>query len=172
MSEQTDFIIAAPLWPHGAPALLHLVRRAAQRSTAEWAATVTSGLTAVQYAVLVVLAEEDGCDQQSVGSRAGFDKATGTYLIDRMSQSGLIQAQVDPANRRRKLVSLTPLGRETLQAMVEQAKAAEAQFAARLTPDEVSALKRLLGKLAGVELQPVQEDVAGRPQPEERSGPH
>lgn len=154
MPEETDFIIAAPLWPHGAPALLHLVRRAAQRSTAEWAATVTSGLTAVQYAVLVVLAEEEVCDQQTLGSRAGFDKATGTYLIDRMTQSGLVKAQVDLANRRRKLVSLTPLGQQTLERMVEEAKQAEVQFASCLEPAEAVALKHLLGKLCGVQLQP------------------
>ena len=73
MSENRDLILAAPLWPHGDSSLMHLMRRAGQHSTTCWAQSVDTGLSAVQYAILVVLAEESVCDQQTLGNRAGFD---------------------------------------------------------------------------------------------------
>lgn len=151
MAEDTELTHAAPLWPHGPSSLMHLVRRASQRTTASWAATVTTGLSAVQYAILVVLAEVTTCDQQTLGARAGFDKATGTYLIDRMAQAGLIETHPDPVNRRRKLVSMTDSGRAVLATMAKEAPQAEALFSSRLNEREIGQLNRLLSKLTDVE---------------------
>jgi hypothetical protein len=81
MSQNPDLILAAPLWPHGDCSLMHLVRRAGHHSTFCWSQSVDTGLSAVQYAILVVLAEESACDQQTLGQRAGFDKATGPMLL-------------------------------------------------------------------------------------------
>ena len=151
MSQYADPIIAAPLWPHGECSLMHLVRRAGQYSTTCWTQCVDTGLSAVQYAILVVLAEEITCDQQTLGSRAGFDKATGTYLIDRMVKNGLLHVRVDPANRRRKLVTMTLKGEDMLNLMIEQAKNAEIMIAAQLDVKDVADLKRLLSKLGGLQ---------------------
>lgn len=150
MSQHPDLILAAPLWPHGDSALMHLVRRAGQHSSTCWSKCVDTGLSAVQYAILVVLAEETCCDQQTLGNRAGFDKATGTYVIDRMSKSGLISVEVDPANRRRKLVSMTEAGAAMMARMVEQAKTAEKLITAGLDDQDIADLKRLLSKLGGI----------------------
>lgn len=150
MSQHPSATLAAPLWPHGDSSLMHLVRRAGQRSTACWNQCVDTGLSAVQYAVLVVLAEEGSCDQQTLGGRAGFDKATGTYVIDQMSKNGLISVATDPANRRRKLVSMTAEGQAMMARMIEQAKRAEKLIAAELDAQDVSDLKRLLSKLGGL----------------------
>lgn len=150
MSQHPDLILAAPLWPHGDSALMHLVRRAGQHSTTCWSKCVDTGLSAVQYAILVVLAEETCCDQQTLGNRAGFDKATGTYVIDRMSKSGLISVEVDPANRRRKRVSMTATGAAMMALMIEQAKTAETLMTAGLDAQDIADLKRLLSKLGGI----------------------
>lgn len=151
MSQNKALVVAAPLWPHGESALMHLMRRAGQHSSACWAQCVDTGLSAVQYAILVVLAEERSCDQQTLGSRAGFDKATGTYMIDRMTKGGLLTVSVDAANRRRKLVSLTAAGHAMLEKMTEQAKRAEAMITADLDPEDIRELKRLLSKLGGLQ---------------------
>ena len=151
MSQNTDLILAAPLWPHGECSLMHLVRRAGQHSTACWTQCVDTGLSAVQYAILVVLDEEITCDQQTLGNRAGFDKATGTYVIDRMYKSGLVNVETDANNRRRKLVSMTADGKATLDRMVEQAKNAEKMITASLNAQDIVDLKRLLSKLGGLQ---------------------
>ncbi|WP_165465713.1 MarR family winged helix-turn-helix transcriptional regulator [Enterobacter cloacae] len=151
MSENHDLIHAAPLWPHGDSSLMHLVRRAGQHSTMCWTQCVDSGLSAVQYAILVVLAEETTCDQQTLGNRAGFDKATGTYVIDRMTKSGLLNVETDPTNRRRKRVTMTADGEAMLAQMIEQAKSAEKMITAGLDAQDITDLKRLLSKLGGLQ---------------------
>lgn len=151
MSSIPQPIVPAPLWPHGDSSLLHLVRRAGQRSTACWNACVDTGLSAVQYAILVVLAEQGSSDQQTLGNRAGFDKATGTYVIDHMSKNGLLSVVTDAANRRRKLVTMTAQGEAMLALMIEQAKAAEKQMTVDLDAHDIAELKRLLGKLGGLQ---------------------
>ncbi|MCA1177774.1 MULTISPECIES: MarR family winged helix-turn-helix transcriptional regulator [unclassified Pantoea] len=151
MSQNPDLILAAPLWPHGDCSLMHLVRRAGQHSTFCWSQCVETGLSAVQYAILVVLAEESACDQQTLGQRAGFDKATGTYVIDRMSKSGLLNVVTDVNNRRRKLVSMTAEGEVMLNRMIEQAKSAEKMITAGLDSQDIADLKRLLSKLGGLQ---------------------
>ena len=150
MSENHDLIVAAPLWPHGDSSLMPLMRRAGQHSSMCWTQCVDTGLSAVQYAILVVLAEETTCDQQTLGNRAGFDKATGTYVIDRMTKSGLLDVQIDPQNRRRKLVRMTASGEAMLAQMIEQAKSAEKMITAGLDAQDISDLKRLLSKLGGL----------------------
>ncbi|ORM65466.1 MarR family transcriptional regulator [Pantoea rodasii] len=151
MSQNPDLILAAPLWPHGDCSLMHLVRRAGQHSTFCWSQCVETGLSAVQYAILVVLAEETACDQQTLGQRAGFDKATGTYVIDRMTKSGLLNVVTDTNNRRRKLVSMTAEGEVMMNRMVEQAKSAEKMITAGLDSQDIADLKRLLSKLGGLQ---------------------
>ena len=151
MSQNPDLILAAPLWPHGDCSLMHLVRRAGQHSTFCWSQCVDTGLSAVQYAILVVLAEESACDQQTLGQRAGFDKATGTYVIDRMNKSGLLNVVTDVNNRRRKLVSMTTEGEVMLNRMIEQAKSAEKMITTGLDSQDIADLKRLLSKLGGLQ---------------------
>lgn len=151
MPENHDLVLAAPLWPHGDSSLMHLMRRAGQHSTMCWTQCVDTGLSAVQYAILVVLAEEITCDQQTLGNRAGFDKATGTYVIDRMTKSGLLNVQTDPANRRRKLVMMTADGEAMLKQMIEKAKSAEKMITAGLDAQDINELKRLLSKLSGLQ---------------------
>ncbi|MXP55077.1 winged helix-turn-helix transcriptional regulator [Pantoea sp. Seng] len=151
MSQNPDLILAAPLWPHGDCSLMHLVRRAGQHSTFCWSQCVDTGLSALQYAILVVLAEESACDQQTLGQRAGFDKATGTYVIDRMNKSGLLNVVTDVNNRRRKLVSMTAEGEVMLNRMIEQAKSAEKMITTGLNSQDIADLKRLLSKLGGLQ---------------------
>jgi MarR family transcriptional regulator, lower aerobic nicotinate degradation pathway regulator len=160
VDEDSELIDPAPLWPHGPSALLHTIRRAAQRSTSSWAASVTTGLSSVQYATLVVLAEMQTCDQQTLGSRAGFDKATGTYLIDRLVDSGLVETQIDPNDRRRKLIAITTKGRRALDSTITQARQAEATLADGLSQSDIDQLIDILSRMAGVRRRP---DVVGDP---------
>jgi DNA-binding MarR family transcriptional regulator len=86
---------------------------------------------------------------------AELDKSTCGYLVDRMHQTGLVHADVDPANRRRKLISLTAAGRARLtEALPLQRQVQEAALA-ELTGDDRVELNRLLLKMLG--LPPVNE---------------
>ncbi|MEX0495079.1 hypothetical protein AB3X31_16080 [Raoultella terrigena] len=102
MAENRVLILAAPLWPHGDCSLMHLMRRAGQHSTTCWSQCVDTGLSALQYAILVVLAEET-------------------------------------------------LREAMLAQMSEQAKSAEKPIASGLNSQDIGDLKRLPGKLGGLQ---------------------
>ncbi|SER35761.1 DNA-binding transcriptional regulator, MarR family [Lentzea xinjiangensis] len=93
----------------------HLIRRAQQRHTAAWGEEVGRALTAPQYAVLSVLgARPEGADQSTVGELASLDKSSMTDIVARLAKRGWIARTRDPADARRRLLSLTDLVRDDL----------------------------------------------------------
>ncbi|WP_303635538.1 MarR family winged helix-turn-helix transcriptional regulator [Stenotrophomonas tuberculopleuritidis] len=150
MTTEAELIEGAPLWPKGPTSLMHLIRRAAQRTALCWGEEVSSGLSQVQYAALIVLDEMETCDQQTLCSRVGIDKATGTYVVEKMVQADLVAARPDPENRRRKLITLTRDGRKALETTIPQARRANTQVGANLSAEEREQLGHLLSRLAGV----------------------
>lgn len=70
------------------------------------------------------------------------DPSTVTFLADRLLERGLVAVQVDPADRRRKIVTLTPQGVSTRQRLLE-AMATRSSLA-RLSPAEQRQLHDLL----------------------------
>jgi DNA-binding MarR family transcriptional regulator len=128
----------------------HLLRRAVQAYTALWASTVSDRLTSPQFAVLTILAVEPALGQQTIGARAGLDKSTCGQVVDHLGKAGLINATIDPANRRRKLVAITERGREALQAAIPLRAQVETVALAALSDDERRELNRLLGKMTGL----------------------
>ena len=129
----------------------HLIRRAAQRYAAIWANVVSEDLTSPQFGVLALLDAGGQLDQQTVGARGGLDKSTCGYLIDRMQRAGLVLAEVDPANRRRKLISLTDAGRARLADALPLQRRVQDSALAELTDGERVELNRLLRKLLALQ---------------------
>jgi DNA-binding MarR family transcriptional regulator len=70
-----------------------------------------------------------------------------TNRLDKLEQSGLIQRERDPADRRGVLLALTEAGRERLHSSVELAAAQERDLLGALTDAELDQLNRLLAKL-------------------------
>jgi DNA-binding MarR family transcriptional regulator len=70
------------------------------------------------------------------------DPSTVTFLADRLLERGLVAVEVDPADRRRKIVTLTPHGASTRQRLL--GAMATRSSLARLSPDEQRHLHDLL----------------------------
>jgi DNA-binding MarR family transcriptional regulator len=92
----------------------------------------------------MVLREGDTLDQQTIGGRLGVDKATGTYIIDRLRRDGLVEASADPGNRRRRLITITEEGVRVLDKTMSQARRAEELIVSGLSTEEWGQLKQLL----------------------------
>lgn len=92
-----------------------LIRVAQQVHTRLWTEHVGVDLTAPQYAALIALAVEPGADQRTVGERASLDKATMAEMVGRLVRRGLVLRRRDPADGRRKLLSLSAQGTLTMQ---------------------------------------------------------
>jgi len=131
---------------------MHLLRRALQRVTAVWHAEVPE-LTAPQYAMLSVLAVRSGIDQSALALATAIDRSTMTVMLDRLSARGWVVREVDPGNRRRHVVRITPEGRALLREVAPAVARVNQWTVDQLGEEKVLTLLPLLRDLAGVEAQ-------------------
>ncbi len=76
--------------------------------------TLSPPLSNAQYHALAALALVPTQTLGELAARLLCDKANASGLIDRLSEAGLATRVRDPRDKRRVALSLTPLGRETL----------------------------------------------------------
>ena len=90
----------------------HLLRRAHQRHTAIFQATIGDDqLTPLQFAALMKLADVGETSQNQLGRLTAMDAATMQGVIKRLIGRGLIERRPDPDDRRRLLLTLSTDGR-------------------------------------------------------------
>jgi DNA-binding MarR family transcriptional regulator len=77
----------------------------------------------------------------------GVDAPYATLIVDSLEERGLVERQPDPADRRRKLVTLTTAGSEAIEKLLRIEREPPPGFA-RLTTAELQALESLLRRVA------------------------
>src|SRR5689334_16141207 len=95
-----------------------LISRAYARSSALLAAGFEAhgdGLRGYHYRLLAALEEWGPASQADLGRDTGIDRSDVTAALADLEERGLVRREVDPAHRRRKIVSLTPSGASTLR---------------------------------------------------------
>jgi DNA-binding MarR family transcriptional regulator len=106
------------------------------------------GLRPRHFALLNVVALEEGRSQQELGERLALEPSGVVRTIDELEQDGLLERRRDGADRRRYAVHLTPKGRATLS----EARAAAAERASALFEPldarELEALHDMLARIA------------------------
>ncbi|MDE2607754.1 MAG: winged helix-turn-helix transcriptional regulator [Burkholderiales bacterium] len=126
----------------------HLIRRAHQVS---WALFMeeTAGfdVTPVQYAILNALLQAPGEDQVTLARNVAFDPATFGSVIARLEGRGWVRREPDAADRRRKLLWVTPQGAEAAQKMKRAVDRVQRRILEPLGPGEREELVRLLDRL-------------------------
>ena len=134
----------------------HLVRRAHQLAVAVFMEeTGDFDVTPVQFAILNALIDDPGEDQVTLAGRVAFDAATSGSVISRLESKGWVRREADPADRRRKLLWVTPEGEQVALRMKRAVARAQARIVAPLDAPERAQLVQLLGKLvAGHESAP------------------
>jgi MarR family transcriptional regulator, lower aerobic nicotinate degradation pathway regulator len=135
----------AALQLHTAPG--HLVRRSQQLHTLLWTEEVSADLTSVQYSVLLVLHRESSTDQGALGRHAHLDKATGTDVVSRMQDRGLINRGRDETDGRRYRLSLSAKGLEVLRAHAGGVQTVQRRLMEPLSKAERRTFASLMTKL-------------------------
>ena len=105
-------------------------------------------MTPAQTHTLIYLGGQDGSvPQREVVEHLRVKPSTVNGILDRMEEKGIIRRTADKNDQRQKRVSATEKGRE-LKALVQNAfQDAEAAMVRGLRPDEVEALRSLLGRV-------------------------
>jgi DNA-binding MarR family transcriptional regulator len=126
----------------------HLIRRAHQVS---WALFMeeTAGfdITPVQFAILSALLVDPGEDQVTLARKVAFDPATFGSVIGRLEGRGWVRREPDAADRRRKLLWVTPQGSEVAQKMKRAVARVQQRILEPLAPGEREQLVALLDRL-------------------------
>lgn len=103
-------------------------------------------LTPPQFGLLASLWERDGLSQGELGLILDVDRTTLTGIIDRLEKSGLVQREVDPLDRRSKLIYLTALGRQYEERVMPVAQEVNHFFSQKFSPEELEKFLVLLKK--------------------------
>ena len=126
----------------------HLVRRAHQIAVALFMAELSGeDVTPVQFAILNAVMDTPGVDQVTLAGRVAFDAATSGSVIGRLETKGWIRRESDQADRRRKLLWLTPAGQEATVQMKQAVERVQANWLMPLSEPEAQTLVALLAKV-------------------------
>ncbi|MFI5622505.1 MarR family winged helix-turn-helix transcriptional regulator [Nocardioides sp. NPDC051685] len=128
-----------------APLLLYVVKQLELATRARLDAVLKeSGVTALQYTALSVLERRPTMSAADL-ARASFVRAqSAADLIGALERRGLIERRIDPDNRRRMLISLTPEGRTFLDTYDPRVEELEEQMLADLDSEDRKAFRTFL----------------------------
>jgi DNA-binding MarR family transcriptional regulator len=121
------------------------------------------GLTPLQYGVMLHLSRltgREGIEQNVLAERVNVDRNTASLLVEQLVKLDIVARQVNGADRRVRLLSLTPNGRKLYARLHPAFTDANASILAALTAQEK---KLLLGLLIRV----IEENLS-RPAPASR----
>ena len=105
------------------------------------------GVTMWAYIVLTALRDGPARAQASLAAAINADKTRLIPVLDDLQKRGLIEREPDPADRRVRLLGLTPEGRRLQQAVQTEIRKGEEIILAKIK--DQAAFVRALGELSG-----------------------
>lgn len=135
----------APPW-HSVPTAI--ARRFYQLCSAKTAEVVgEAGLTPMQYGVLIRLSAQTGrpgIEQAGLAERLNVDRNTASVLVEQLVKKGLVERKVNGADRRARLLRLTPQGEKVFARLRPAHIRANESILAPIKPRERELLMGLL----------------------------
>nr|WP_204366929.1 MarR family transcriptional regulator [Nocardiopsis ganjiahuensis] len=128
-----------------------LLGRAAARSAAllrEGFAEHGGGLRGYHYRLLAALEQWGPASQAELGRDTGIDRSDVTAALLELESLGLVEREVDSANRRRKIVSMTPSGADRLRSLDAVLDGIQESLLAPLTPAQRGQFTAILARIA------------------------
>jgi DNA-binding MarR family transcriptional regulator len=105
------------------------------------------GLTMWGYVALSHLAEGPAPSQLLLAESMGYDKTRLITLLDALEADGFLTRSPDPDDRRARVISLTPAGREVHRAARRSIRAMEKRLLAGVSEADIRRLRETLGRL-------------------------
>ncbi|CAD5932493.1 MarR family winged helix-turn-helix transcriptional regulator [Streptomyces cyaneofuscatus] len=130
--------------------LLHLLTRAERLAARRIQSVLDAYDCSVDaWRVLDLLSGDEGRGMTALAEDAALPAPTLTKLIDQLVDQNVVFRRVDPADRRRVLVQLTPRGLRRRRQLSRAVRAEWGPTSPGLTEDEENQLMPLLGRLSG-----------------------
>lgn len=107
-------------------------------------ALVDETITIPQFRTLVILATHDPINLATLAGLLDVAPSTTGRMVDRLVTAGLIDRKAHPDSRRELVVTLTPRGREVVDAVTAHRRDEIARVVARMPPRERHGLVRAL----------------------------
>jgi len=107
-----------------------------------------AGLRSYHYRLLAALEEGGPVGQADLGRGTSLDRSDVVNMLGELERLGLIERTVNPSNRRRNIVTITPAGIRQLQALDHVVEEIQERVLAPLSQNERRQLTNLLRKLA------------------------
>jgi DNA-binding MarR family transcriptional regulator len=117
------------------------------------------GVSANQFVLLCLLAEEDGVTQRELVERASSDANTVRAMLVVLEEKGLVTRRPHPEDGRARRVKLTRAGRRVYRRLWSESEAFRERLLEALCPGEPEALVDLLGRIAAA-LDPRERETA------------
>ncbi len=96
----------------------------------------STGLSMHQVSLMMQLNYRGACGMSEISGRFDVTPAAASQLVDKLVQSGYIQREEDPNDRRAKLLNLTDKGRELIRQGIEERYRWVDQLAEKLNDEE------------------------------------
>ena len=120
-----------------------------------WTATLAqAGVSPNQFLVLMALAETGQVCQQFLAGVIGIDPRNIVPILDSVEARGLISRDTDPADRRRRLIGLTPAGRRVVAELSSLGEQSERELLAPVPEADRESLRRILRTVLNASRQP------------------
>lgn len=118
-------------------------------------------LTTTQYGILYVLSRHSGIDQISLARLLGLDRSTTGMVVGRLEERQLLRRAVDTADKRKRLLELTPAGEKLLTRAQPVVRRAQDRLFAPFSAEERELLVRLLDRLIEIDEAAEEPDQQG-----------
>lgn len=129
-----------------------LISRAYLRATGllqEGFAADGDKLRGYHYRLLAALEEFGPASQAALGRGTGIDRSDVTAALVELEERGLVQRSVNPADRRRNVVSITAAGTARLEELDAVVDTIQERLLAPLSAEERRQFVTLIGRIAG-----------------------
>jgi DNA-binding MarR family transcriptional regulator len=110
--------------------------------------------------VLNALQDAPQSTQSALAEKIGADKTRIIAVLDGLQAAGLISREPDPADRRARLLSITPAGARVRRRVQDEIQRNEERLLCELPPAERTAFLRAAARLSAL---PVARILAGPP---------
>ena len=116
----------------------------------------------LEWRILFSIARFGDCHLAHIVEKTSLDPAHGSRAAASLEKRGMIRRTPDPEDGRRKVLSMTPLGRAKFDEIWPPAKALIKRVTDEIDPDDFTQFKRLLDRVNELASPLLEESLAAR----------